>query len=142
MHITTLSLPGDKRAPPVSPASVMHITSLSARVETGSPLLFHFPSLSSSHTPCICSIQRRLFGTIIPSCRRIFAIVNNSLLLSTLFSSPQALYPSFILCTTSISHHPFAATCEPRYLKQSTSSIGSPFSLACIRFLSTTASTS
>ena len=55
------------------------------------------------------------------------------LLLRTLFSAPQALYPSFILCTTSFSHPPSAATCDPRYLKQSTSSKSSPFSITCIR---------
>ena len=30
------------------------------------------------------------------------------------------LYPSFILCTTSLSHPQSAATCDSRYLKQST----------------------
>ena len=50
---------------------------------------------------------------------------NNPLLLRTLFNAPQALYRSFILCTISLSYPPSAATCDPRYLKQSTSSNGS-----------------
>ena len=49
------------------------------------------------------------------------------------FRALQAQYPSFILCTTSLSHPQPAATCDPRYLKQSTSSNGSPFSITCIR---------
>ena len=44
-----------------------------------------------------------------------------------------AFQRSFILCTTSISHPPSAATCDPGHLKQSTSSNGSPFSITCIR---------
>ena len=40
--------------------------------------------------------------------------------------------PSFILCNTSLSHPPSAATCNRRYLKQSTSSNGSPFGFTCI----------
>ena len=68
--------------------------------------------------PCnaVCSIT--------PSYGHFLAVLPSPLLLSTLFSSPHALYPSFILCTTSISHPPPAATCDPRYLKQSTSSEG------------------
>ena len=49
------------------------------------------------------------------------------------FNGPQALYPSLILCTTSLSHPPSAATCDPMYLKQSTSYNGSPFNITCIR---------
>ena len=51
----------------------------------------------------------------------------------TLFTPTKALYPSLILCTTSISYPTLAATCDPRYLKQSTSSNGSSFSITCIR---------
>ena len=72
-------------------------------------------------------------GTITPSYRHFLSFIPNPLLLRTLFSAPQALYPSFILCTTSLSHHPTAATCDPSYLKQSTSSNGSPSSITCIR---------
>ena len=43
-------------------------------------------------------------GTITPSYRHFLAFVPNLLLLRTLFSAPHALYPSFILCTRSISH--------------------------------------
>ena len=42
------------------------------------------------------------------------------------------IYPSFILCTTSISHPPFMATCVIRYLKESTSCYSSSFSLTFI----------
>ena len=48
------------------------------------------------------------------------------------FSAPHAQYPSFILCTTSLSHPPSAATCDPRYLIQSTSSNGLSYSITCI----------
>ena len=49
-----------------------------------------------------------------------------TVLLSTIFSAHHVLYPSFKLCPISLSHPPSAATCDPRYLKQSTSSNGSP----------------
>ena len=39
------------------------------------------------------------------------------LLLSTLFSSPHALYPLFTLCTTYPSHPPFVVACDPRYVR-------------------------
>ena len=45
----------------------------------------------------------------------------------------HALYPSFILCATPLSHSPSAATCDSRYLKQSTFSHASPFSITCSR---------
>ena len=57
----------------------------------------------------------------------------NPLLLSSLFSAPHALYQSFILCTESFSHPPSAAICDQCFLKQSTSSNGSPFRITCIR---------
>ena len=47
-------------------------------------------------------------GTIIHSCRQFFAFIPNPLLLSTLFSTPHALYHSFILCTTSLYQLPLA----------------------------------
>ena len=50
--------------------------------------------------------------------------------------------PSFIPCSTSLSHPPSAATCDPRYLIQSTSSNRSPFIITCIRLHYQTASTS
>ena len=34
------------------------------------------------------------------------------------FFHTHALYPSFIRCTTSLSHYQFAVTCHPMYLKQ------------------------
>ena len=39
-------------------------------------------------------------GTITPSCRHFLSFIPNPWLLRTLFSTPQALYPSFILCKT------------------------------------------
>ena len=71
-------------------------------------------------------------GTITPSYRYFMALTPSPLLLSTLFSAPHALYPSFILCTTPLSDPPSADTCDPRYLKQSTSSSCLPFSITCI----------
>ena len=72
-------------------------------------------------------------GTITHSYRHFLAFIPSPLLLSFLFSAPHTLYPSFILCTTPLSHPQSAATCDPRYLKQSTSSNGSPFRITCIR---------
>ena len=71
-------------------------------------------------------------GTITGSYRHFLAFIPNPLLLSTLFSAPHSLYPSFILCTTSLSHLPSAVSYDPRNLKQSTSSIGWPFSITHI----------
>ena len=39
----------------------------------------------------------------------------------------------YILCTTSLTQPTSTATCDPKYINQSTSSKGSPFSLACVR---------
>ena len=47
------------------------------------------------------------------------------------FQHSHTLYPSFILCTTSLSFSSSAATSNLRYLKQSTFSDGSPFSITC-----------
>ena len=68
-----------------------------------------------------------------PSYRYFLACIHIPLLLSTFFSAPHSLYPSFILCTISLSHPPSAETCDPRDLKQSTYSSGSPFSITSIR---------
>ena len=62
-------------------------------------------------------INYNTVGTITPSYGHLLAIIFNPLLLSTLLSAPHALYPSFILCTTSLSHPPSVATCDHRYLK-------------------------
>ena len=51
-------------------------------------------------------------GAIAPSYRHFLAFTQNPLLLRTLFSAPHALYPWFILCTTSLSHPPSAASCS------------------------------
>ena len=47
-------------------------------------------------------------GRITPPHRHFLALIPSPLLLSTLFSAPHALYPSFILCTTFLSHPPSA----------------------------------
>ena len=97
-------------------------------------LLKHFISrtftflLSALLIPAwFCSAE--CIGTITHSYRHFLAFIPNPLLLSTLFSASHTLYPSFILCTTSLSHPPTAATYNPKYFKQSTSSNGSPFSI-------------
>ena len=64
----------------------------------------HFPSLSTSHTPCLFSVQRSWYNYSFIYCRHFLAFIPNPLLLSTLFSAPHALYTSFILCTVP---HPF-----------------------------------
>ena len=55
-------------------------------------------------------------GTITPSYRHFLAFIPNPQLLITLFSTSQALYPSFILCTTSLSH-PLLAALQSQVLK-------------------------
>ena len=72
-------------------------------------------------------------GTITPSHRHFSAFIPSPLLLGTLSSAPYALYPSFIRCTTSLSHPPSAATSGHRYLKQSAYFKSSPFSTTCIQ---------
>ena len=71
-------------------------------------------------------------GTITPSYRYFLAFIPYPQLLSILSRAPHALYPSFILRTKSLSHPPTAATCDYRYLKQSTSSNGSSFNITFI----------
>ena len=77
-------------------------------------------------------------GTITPSYRHFLAFIP-ILYYSAHLSALPMLYTPFILCTTSLSHPPSAATCDPIYYhlrpqeKQSTSSNGSPFSIICIR---------
>ena len=56
-----------------------------------------------------------LFIEVYASKYRHFAFIPNRQLFSRLFSASLALYPSFILCTTSLSQPKFAATCDPRY---------------------------
>ena len=51
----------------------------------------HFPSLCTSHTPCLCSVQQR-WHEYSNSCRHFLAFIPNPLLPSTLFSAPHALY--------------------------------------------------
>ena len=99
--------------------------------DTPTKLLKHFISKTFTflHSALLiphASAPYNSVGTIIPSYRQFLDFIPNPLLLSTLFSAPHALYPSFILCTTSLSHPPSAATWDPRYLKQSISSNGLP----------------
>ena len=88
--------------------------------------LFSALPLPLASAPC------NAVGTITHLYRHFLAFIPNPLLLSTLFSYPHALY-LFILCTTSLSHPLSAETWDPRGLKQSTSSNGSPFSITSIR---------
>ena len=55
-------------------------------------------------------------GTITPLYRHFLGFIRSPLSLSTFFRAPHALYPSFILCTTSLSHPSSAATCDLGYL--------------------------
>ena len=95
--------------------------------DTSTKLLKHFISrtftflLSALFKPH-ASATYNAVGTITPSYRHFLGFIPSPLLLSTLFSDPHALYHSFILCATTLSHPPSAATCDPRYLKQSTCS--------------------
>ena len=63
----------------------------------------HFPSLSTSHTACLCSVQT--VCTIISAAYRHFlAFIPNTLLLSTLFRAPHPSYPLLILYVIYFSH--------------------------------------
>ena len=73
-------------------------------------LLSFSQDFSYSMPPC------NAVDTITPSYRHCFAFIPNNLMFITFFSTSHALYPSFILCTTSVSQPPSAATCDPRYL--------------------------
>ena len=64
------------------------------------------------------------FGTIIPSHSHFLHLYSIHYWLGTRFNAPNALYPSFILYTTYISHPPSATTCYPEYLRQFISSKG------------------
>ena len=56
--------------------------------------------------------------------------VDTSWPLSTILYCSAHFAPSFLLCTTTLSHPTSAATCYPRYLKLSTSSLS--FRITCI----------
>ena len=94
-------------------------------------ILFSF--LSTSDTPCLCSLLcTKLLVQVILQID-ISLCLSPSSIARILFNTPRAFYPSFIRRTTSLSHRPSATTCDPRYLNQSTFSNGSPFTLTCIR---------
>ena len=92
-------------------------------------LLFSFllKALLIPHTSALYNEVR----TITPSFKHFLSFISNSLLLRFQHSPRSMSLHS--LCTTSISHPPSAATCYPRYLKQSTSSNGLQFSITYIR---------
>ena len=95
--------------------------------DTPTKLLKHFISstftfLSSALLIPHASAPYNPVGRITPSYRHLFAFISNPLLFSIFFSTPHDLNPSFTLRTTSLSQPPSAATCDARYLKQSTSS--------------------
>ena len=79
--------------------------------DTPTKLLKHFISrtftfpLSALLIPH-ASAPYNAVGTITPSYGHFLAFIPNPLLLRTLFSAAQALYPTFILCTTSLTHPP------------------------------------
>ena len=55
-----------------------------------------------------------------PWYRHSLAFIPSHLLVTTLFNAPHALSPSFILCTTSLSHPPSAVSCDPMHLMKVT----------------------
>ena len=113
----------------------LHFSTLSIR-DTPTKLIRHFISRTFIflHSALLIPHASALsVGTITPSYRHCLAFIHNSLLLSTMYSAPHAVYPSFILCFTSLSHPSSAANCDSMYLIQSTSSNDSPFSITCIR---------
>ena len=91
----------------------------------------HFLSLITSHTPCLCSVQCHWCNYSLIS--TLLGLYPQSSITQHTFQRSPCSIPSTIQCTTSLSHPPSASTCDHRYLKQSTSSYGLPFSITCIR---------
>ena len=92
------------------PHTVSSFRTLSIR-DTPTKLLKHFISRTFTFRLLAllilhASAQYNAVGTITPSYIHFLAFISNPLLRSTLFNNPHALYPSFILCTTSLSHPP------------------------------------
>ena len=110
-----------------------HPSSLtSGLLHTRPPLTLHLKTFTFFLSALLiphASAPYNAFGKMTPSYRHFLAFIPYPLLLSTLLSPPHALYPSFILCTTSLSHPPSTDTSDPRYFKKSTSSNGSQISL-------------
>ena len=80
---------------------------------TPTKLLKHFISstftfLLSEFLMPLASAPYNTVGTITPSYRHFFALIPNHLLHSTLSRAPYDLYPSFILCTTSLVENTYA----------------------------------
>ena len=71
-------------------------------------------------------------GTSNTSCRHFFAFVPNPLLFDT-FSEHPILYSPYLFCVPLLSQPTFAVTCHHRYINQSTSLNGLPFSFTCIQ---------
>ena len=73
----------------------------------------HIPSLGTTHTQCLCSIQHRWYNcSFILTLLRIYP----QSFIAQQFSRPShPLYLPFILCHTFLPHSPSAATCDPRY---------------------------
>ena len=90
--------------------------------DTSTKLLKHFISrtfifLISALLIPYASAPYDVVGTITPSYSPFLAFIPNPLLLSTFRSDPPALYPSFILCTTSLSHPQSSGDLQPQVLK-------------------------
>ena len=64
----------------------------------------HSLSFSQLFSSPHASAPYNAIGTISPSDRHFLAFILNPLVLSTLFSTSHALYPSFILCTVAHCH--------------------------------------
>ena len=83
----------------------------------------YFPSLNSSHTPCLLSVQRRWYNNYF-FILTLLCLYPQSSTAQHIFQCSYYQPPSFILCPTSLSHPSSASTCDPRYLQQSFSSDG------------------
>ena len=64
----------------------------------------HFPSLSTSHTPCLCSVQRWWY--INSFVQKLLCIYPQSSIAQHTFQHSPVLIPLLIECTTSFSHSP------------------------------------
>ena len=87
----------------------------------------------SRHISYPISLPLNAVGTITPSYRHSQHLFQSSIALLTFHSSPRFTPLIHSVSYIFFSHPPSAATCNPRYLQQSNSSNGSPFSLTCIQ---------
>ena len=107
-----------QRAPTVSILSLINSTSqlpFYSSSSTHHSKSIHLSSLSTSYPMPLAApyLQHRWYNHSF-ICRHCVSFIPNSLLLSAHFRAPHTLYLLYILCTTTLSNPPSAATPLPR----------------------------